>query len=321
MLFSIIVVVTQFWKVMLPNQIEYTVNEYFGDISYHSKYTFALHDTVDWLDGVLVAVEDNQMIGVVYLEKKYGVYKVKNHALCSKIDTIKEPFMENIDFQYRLLRVQSFVQDKDILLAYVKDTDISSFKIENASLQLDLDLQENEKLVFGEVNQLFSIIKTESMIHEETLIEWKGEKLEEQLKYNFKNYKLKASKPLKIATVGGITINVDKSIIIDKLELEDLDDLSAENYDALLIKSQISNSYFDKKTLDRLIEDNWDVFIIDPKENPRLFGNNRIDENTIVIKKGRKGIGNWSKCDYYDLESNYVRVYNSIFELISNKKE
>lgn len=65
-----------------------------------------MYDTVEWLNGELLAVESEDMVGAVYLEKTFGVYKVKNHALCNKSDTAKDQFMEDYDYQYRLLRVK-----------------------------------------------------------------------------------------------------------------------------------------------------------------------------------------------------------------------
>jgi len=317
----IIVSAIQFWKVLLPNQLEYTIREYFKGISNHSINTYMIHDTAEWLDGELVVVEDNEMIGIVYLEKKYGIYKVKNHALCSKVDTIRDSFMKNVDYQYRLLRVQSFVYDRDILIAYVNDAEIKSMKLVNTLKQLSFDLPENKKLIFSEENQLFSIIRSQSEVYEESFIEWKGEKIEDQIKYNVNNITLKSLKPLNIAMVSEFAFKVDKNILIEKLRFEDLDDISAEKYDAVFIDSDMSNVKFDKIMLDNLVNSNWDVFVIDPLENSHLYGNANIDRNTIIIEKSRGGVGSWSKSDHYDLETNYLRAYNSIIELLSSKKE
>lgn len=320
-LVSIFLVFTYFWKALLPNQLEFTINEYFEGISHHNKTTFVIHDTAKWLNGELAVVEDKQMIGIVYLEKVFGVYKVKNYALCNRTDTVKDSFMKGIDYQYRLLRVKSFIEDTDIIIAYVKDPEINSFELKNESNELRFELPENRKLIFSEVQQLFSIIRTQSEEYDEMLIEWQDKNLEEMIKYNANDFVCKSDKPLNIAVVGTFNFKTDYSILIDNITLNEVHNLDAKKYDALFVNSDITKEILDKKMLGELVNNNWDVFIIDPLENPYLFENTHIDENIIIIEKSKSGGGNWSKGNYYDLESNYLRAYNSIFELLSNKKE
>lgn len=320
-LILILLVGAYFWKALLSNQLEYAISKYFEDSSYHSKTTFVIHDTAEWLNGELVVVEDKQMIGIVYLEKKYGIYKVINHALCNKTDTVKNSFMKDIDYQYRLLRVKSFVEDIDIIISYVKDININSFEFDNGSNQLRFELPENKKLIFSEVQQLFSIIKTQSHGYDNMVIEWQDEKLEELIKYNTNDFIFKSDKHLNIAVAGTFNFKTDDSIFIDNISLNEIHNLDVEKYDALFINSDISNGMFDKKMLDELVMNNWDVFIINPFKNPDLFEDSHIEDNVIIIERSRSGVGNWSKGDYYDLESNYLKAYGHIFDLILSKKQ
>lgn len=319
-LLSTLMVAGQLWKNILPHQINYTINNYLNKNLYQGESNYKLYEGINWLDGIIVPIESDKMVGVVYLEKKLTTYKVKNHALHSKTDPIREPFMGDIDFQYKLLRVQAFVDDKDIILAYIKNDAIKTFTLENIPLQYDFELLGNNKLVFGEVNKLFSVIKINSNSHERDIFNWRDEKIEERLKYNFENYVHKSLNPLKIVTLGNISINTDKSILFEKASYEDLINMKADTYDALFINSTLPNTDFSREMLDKLISNKWDIFIFNPNQNPHLFRTENIGEDTIVIETGR-GAGSWSKYDYYDLESNYTKVYNSIFELLSMKKD
>lgn len=315
-LVCIFLIVTFFWKALLPNQLEYTINDYFEGISYHENTIYKIHNTAKWFNGELVVVEGKEMIGVVYLEKVFGIYKVKNHALCNKTDTVTYSFMRDIEYQYRLLRVKSFVENKDIIIAYVNDTKINSFELENESNELIFLLPENRKLIFSEAEQLFSIIKTQSDEIDETFIEWKDENLQDMIKYNTNDLICKSDKPLNIAVIGLFDFKTDDNILIENVSLDKLQDLDSDEYDALFINSSISNG-----TVDELVKKNWHVYIIDPLKNLDSIGNTNVGKNVIIIEKSINSGGSCSKSDYYDLDSNYFMAYNYIFESLSNRKK
>lgn len=315
-LIFIFLIATYFWKALLPNQLEYTINDYFEGISYHDNTIYKIHNTAEWFNGELVVVEGKEMIGVVYLEKVFGVYKVKNHALCNKTDTVSNPFMRDIEYQYHLLRAKSFVENKDIIMAYVNDTKINSFELENESNELVFLLPENRKLIFSEVTQLFSIIKTQSNEINEMFIEWKDENLQDMIKYNTNDLICKSDKPLSIAVIGSFDFKTDYNILIENVSLNKLQDLDSDEYDALFINSSISNG-----TVDELVKKNWDVYIIDPLKNLDSIGNTNFGKNVIIIEKSINGGGRSYKSDYYDLYSNYFIAYNYILEHLSNRKE
>ena len=205
-----------------------------------------------------------------------------NFVLCNKIDAVKSPSIRDIDYQYRLLRVKAFVDNRDVIMAYVKDTEIDSFELENESNELRFQLPENRKF----------------------------------RKYNANNFICKSDNPLSIAVIGAFNFKTDDSILIDSIKLNEIDDLYSEDYDALFINSSISDG-----TVDELVKKNWDVYIIDPFKNLEPFGNTNIKENVIIIEKSLNGCGSSSKAEYYDLESNYFMAYNYIFERLSNRKE
>lgn len=318
-LISIFIMVTYFWKALLPNQLQYTINEYSEEISFHNETTFKIHDTAEWLNGELVAVEGKEMVGVVYLEKFLGVYKVKNHALCNKIDNVKDSSMGDVDYQYRLLRAKSFVDDKDILMAYINDADLNSFELEDNLNEIRFQLPENRELILNEVNQLTSNIKTESNVInliDEVFIEWKDKNLQSMIKYNANNFTYKSNTLLNIAVIGSFRFNTDDSILINNILLSDTYDLNSEEYDALFVNIEISN-----ETLNELVNENWEVYIIDPLKNIESFGNTYVKDNVIIYEKSKNGSGSSFKTDYYNLESNYLMAYSRIFERLSYRKK
>lgn len=311
-----VLLLAHFWKVFLPDQLEYTVHHYLEEEAYYEETAFKIYDTVKWLDGEVVAVEGEQMVGLVYLEKNFGVYAVRNHVLCNKTDTVKDAVMQGIDYQYRLLRAQAFVDNKDIVMAYVNDPEITLFEIENEANQRILQLPENRKLVFSESNQLHTIIKTKSTIQEDLLVEWKDKNFQDFIKYNTGRLVFKSDHPLNIAFVGTFDFKTDDSIFINKVSLEDIETLDVAAYDAVFINREITN---DK--LDELVKNHWDVCVVDPLDNINPIGIMNINEDVILIEKRLGGSGYSSKTDYYDSRSNYFMAYGYIFERLSERKE
>jgi hypothetical protein len=303
-----------FRKVLSTNQLEYTINNYLEGFPYHNNTAYKVHDSKDWLDGEIVVVESDEMIGLVYLEKTFGIYRVENHVLSNKNDVLKTPYINELEYQYRLLRVKSFVDEKDVLFAYINDEEIQSFKMEMGSNEVRFQLPENRMVILSEVDRLYSSIKTHSEVE---FIEWKDEKLQDMIKYNSNSFVYKSDNLIKIAVVGGFRFNfkTDHNIIIDNIKLNAVDNLSSEDYDALFINTSISD-----EKVDELIKCNWDTYIINPNNNLKDSNNKNFEERLIILRKGNS-IGKYSKFDFYDLRTNYFVAYSSIFEHLSNRKE
>lgn len=303
-----------FRKVLSTNKLEYTINNYFEGFPYHNNTTYKIHDSKDWLNGELVVVESDEMIGFVYLEKTFGIFRVENHVLTNKNDVPKTPYINELEYQYRLLRVKSFVDEKDVLFAYIKDKEIQTFKMGMGSNEVRFQLPENRKVILNEVDRLYSKIETYSEVE---FIEWKDEKLQDMIKYNSNSFVCKSDNLIKIAVVGGFRFNfkTGHNIIIDNIKLTAIDNLSSEDYDALFINTSIS----DEKA-DELIKSNWDTYVINPNNNLKDSRNKNFEERLIILRMGNS-IGKYSKVDFYDLRTNYFVAYSSIFEYLSNRKE
>lgn len=309
----LLLIASYFWKAFLPNQLDYTINDYFSDFTYHNEETFKIYDTKKWLNGELVAVEEKNMVGVVYLEKTFGIYRVENHILCNKTNVAKSPQIEDLEYQYRLLRAKSFVDGKDVVLAYVKDDEMNSFKMSTGSNEARFELPGKRKVILSEANGLYSSVKIHSEVD---FVEWKDEKLQDIMKYNVKDFIYKSDKALSIAVIGESNFKTEDSIRVDNTDLERVDDLSSEDYDAIFINTSIS-----QEKVDALIKNKWNTYIIDPIRNLKHFQNNNLDEDLIVLRKGNGGFGKYSKVDFYDLKTNYFIAYSSIFEFLSERKE
>lgn len=302
-----------FWKAFLPNQIEYTFNDYFSEFTGLNETTFKIYDTKKWLNGELVAVEEKEMVGVVYLEKSFGIYRVENHILCNKTNVAKSPQIEDLEYQYRLLRAKSFVDGKDVVLAYVKDDEMNSFKMSTGSNEVRFELLGNRKVILSEVGRLYSSVKMHSEVD---FVEWEDENLQDLMKYNSEDFIYKSDKALSIAVIGELSFKTDHSIGIEYIDFETVDNLSSDAYDALFINKNISNA-----EVNELVEKKWSVYIVDPNRNLKHFQNNNLEEDLIVLRKGNGGFGKYSKVDFYDLQTNYFIAYSSIFESISERKE
>lgn len=302
-------------KVIFPNQLEYAIERYFDDQPGINKSKYLVYDTEKWLGGELVAIENDEMVGIIYLKKVFGLYKVDNYALCNKKDETKGDYMPNVNYQYRLLRVKSFTENKDILIAYINDPNIKSMTLENDFKELKFQLTDNRNLIFCETQKLFSIIKTQSDSVEEVFIEWKDENLQDMMKYDTRKLVLDSKVSLDIAVIGGFGFKTDDSILIDNIELNEVNELNSETYDALFVNTRISN-----EKVDELVKRDWDVYIIDPLKNLEQPYNN-IHENVIIIEKSNNGGGRCSKADFYDLASNYYSALNYIFDQLSDRKE
>lgn len=302
-------------NVIFPNQLAYMIEKHFDNQLDLNKSKYLIYDSQKWLDGELVAIENDQMVGIIYLKNYFGLYRVKNYALCNKKDEAKNNYMPTAEYQYRIFRVKSFADNSDILVAYINDADIKAMTLEEEFQELEFQLTDNRKLIFSETKQLFSIVKTKTDIVEEILIEWEDKNLQDMMKYDTEKLVLGSKIPLDIAIIGEIGFKTDSSIQLDCIELSDINELNSETYDALFINVGISN---DK--VDDLVERNWDVYVIDPLNNLEK-SNNNIKENVIIIERSNSGGGSSSKGDFYDLKSNYYSAFNYIFDRLSDRKE
>jgi hypothetical protein len=300
------------WRLVAPIELESLVNDYFKDYSYLEDSTFQVYDSYEWENGLLVAVEGEEMVGVAYLEKKFGAYKVKDHALCNKKDTIKGYSIDGRQYQYRVLRAKSFLGDKDVLMAYVNDPEIKWFKVNDKSLDLSFELSNGRRVMFGQVEWDVTDIKTSS---NNIFVEWNDDTLQDIIKYDTQNLVFKSEQPLSIAVVGPIGFNVDESINIDKVTLEEIDNYDAGAYDALFV-----NSHIEYGAVEALVERKWTVYVINPASNIKPKAPNLLYEDVIVLMKGPGRSGRTSKYESYDLQTSYFMAYNYIFERLSKRK-
>lgn len=302
------------FKVLSPNQLERTIEDYFDNQNSIHKSNYSIYNTQNWHDGELVAIENNQMVGLIYLKKILGLYHVEDHVLSNKVDGAKSIYTPKEPFQYRLLRVQSFADDKDIIMAYVNDSAIKSLTLEEDFQELNFQLPDNRKLVFSETKAPFSIIKTRSDLVEEFFVEWEEKSIQDKMKYDTRHLVLTSNVFLNIAVVGEFYFKTDDSIQINYINLGDLQDLDSSLYDALFINARISN-----EGVDNLVKRGFDVCIINPFDN--LDQSSNIDEDLIVIEKSNSGGGSCSKGNFYDWKTNYYSAFNHILIRISERKE
>jgi hypothetical protein len=85
-------------KVIFPSQLEYTIEKYFDDRPVLNRSKFLVYDTEIWHGEELVAIENDEMVGVIYLKKFLGLYRVDNYALCNKVDEAKGDYMPSVDY-------------------------------------------------------------------------------------------------------------------------------------------------------------------------------------------------------------------------------
>lgn len=314
LIIGLFLVTLYLFKVLSPNQLERTIEHYFDNQNSIHKSNYSIYNTQNWYGGELVAIENDQMVGLIYLKKFLGLYHVEDYVLSNKVDVTKSIYTPKEPFQYRLLRVQSFADDKDIIMAYVNDPAIKSLTLEKDFQELNFQLPDNRKLVFSETKALFSIIKTRSDLVEEFFVEWEDKSLQDKMKYDTRHLVLTSNVFLNIAVVGEFYFQTDDSIQMNDFDLADLDELDASAYDALFINARISN-----ERVNNLVKREFDVYIINPFNN--LDQSSNIDEDLIVIEKSNSGGGSCSKGDFYDWESNYYSAFNHILMRISERKE
>ncbi|MEA1974160.1 MAG: hypothetical protein U9N10_01235 [Bacillota bacterium] len=314
-LISILIIGPHVLNVIFPKQLEHTIEKYFDDRLGINKSKYLVYDSEKWMGGELVAIENDEMVGIIYLKNYFGLYVVENHALCNKKDESKSDYMPSDDYQYRLLRVKSFANNSDILIAYINDSNIKSMTLENEFQVLEFQLTDNRKLIFSETQQLLSIVKTQTDIVEKIVIEWKDKTLQDFMKYDIGKLVLGSKVPLDIAVIGNFGFKTDNNIQLDNIELRDIDELNSETYDALFVNTRISN-----EKVDDLVKKNWDVYVIAPLNNLEK-PNNNINENVIIIEGSNRGGGRSSKGNFYDLKTNYYSAFNHIFDRLSDRKE
>jgi len=262
-----------------------------------------------------VAIENDEMVGLIYFKNYFGLYVVKNHALFNKKDEAKNDYMPSGDYQYRILRAKSFVGNSDILMAYINDPKIKSMTLENDFQEMNFPLTDNKKLIFRETQQLFTIVKTQSDTVEEILIKWKNKNIQDVIKYDTSKLVLSSKVPISIAVIGELAFKTDNSIKLDAIELSDVRKINSQNYDALFVNVRISN-----ERVDELVKTDWDVYIIDPLNNLEK-ANNNIDVDVIITRRGSNGSWNSYKGSIYDSKSTYYREFNYIFNYLSDRKE
>lgn len=306
----------QFWPVFLPKQLDHTVNRYFEEHSFHKNDKFIIHQDADWLSGELALVENDEMIGLVYLEKQFGLYKVINHVLCNKTDNLKDDLMKDLDYQYRLLMARSFVDNQDILMAYINDEEIKTFELDGGLDEFTFSLKDGRKVFISIIEDSHSIIKTKSKTIDERVIKWTEDNLQDFIKYDADKFVYSSEKPLNLGLVGDFYLQTDDSISLNNLALNDLENLASDDYDGLIINTRISND-----EIEDLISENWTLFLMYPNrnlENKKLFN---VDEETLIIEKSKHSSGRSSRSKLYDLESNYFIAFSIIFERLSMDKD
>lgn len=301
-----------FWKAFIPNQKEYAVNKYFESQTYHIGDSFYIHSVNKWHNGEIVAIENEKMVGVAYLEKRLGVYSVKNHALLNKVDFSKPDFMEDYSYQYRVLKAKEFVEGKDILVAYIKDGALNTFNIKNDSSQVVFTLPQTKKIVVGEIKHRVSIIGSDTDIE---VIGWTDKRLEDFIKYERSDLVLQSEKKLMIAHSGSFPYKIGNNIETKRVSLDQLSNLDAEEYDVLIINKNIS-----EESLDILKDSDWHVVVLDPKENYKTTINHMLDEDIVAIEIGKATSGTYRQDDLRDSSSNHYIALQLILEHLERRK-
>lgn len=301
-----------FWKAFIPNQKEYTINKYFESQTYHKGDSFRIHNCTKWHKGEIVAIENEKMVGVAYLEKRLGVYSVKNHVLLSKVDFSKPDFMVDYSYQYRVLKAKEFVENKDLIVAYINDGTLDAFNIENEPSQVVFPLPQSKKIVVGEIKHRVSIIGTDTDIE---VKEWTDKSIEDFIKYKRSDLVLQSEKKLMIAHSGSFPYKIGNNIETKKVSLDQLANLDAEEYDVLIINRNIS-----EESLNTLKNGDWHVVVLDPKENYKTTVSHKLDEDIVAIEIGKALSGTYRQDDSRGSSSNHYIAIQLILEHLERQK-